>query len=67
MFSDINLWNDLGFSLYAVLSICYVITILNEQMKSKMEVSADLVYYCWILEIKFNKINYQTNELQCNY
>jgi len=27
---DINLWNDLGFSLYAVLSACYVVITLDE-------------------------------------
>jgi len=33
--------NNLGFSLYTVLSICYIIITSDEWMKSKMEVSAD--------------------------
>jgi len=42
---DANLWNDLGFSLCAALSVCYVVTTSDDWMKSKMEVSADLVCY----------------------
>ena len=38
---DVNLWNDLGFSLCTVLSVCCVVAILEERKKSKMEVSAD--------------------------
>jgi len=34
--------NDLSFSLYVMLSVCYVIVTLDEWMKSKMEVSADV-------------------------
>jgi len=48
-------WNDLGFSLCTVLSICHVVAILENKKKSEMEVSADLVYHCWTLEIEFNK------------
>jgi len=34
--------NDLGFSLYAVLSVCYVVATSDGWIKSKMEVSADV-------------------------
>ena len=34
--------NDLSFSLYVMLSVCYVIVTLDEWMKSEMEVSADV-------------------------
>ena len=33
--------NNLGFSLYAVLSICYVVTTLDKWMKSEIRVSTD--------------------------
>ena len=42
----IDLWNDLGFSLCAVLSVCYIVTTLDDREKSKMEVSADLMCCC---------------------
>ena len=35
--------NDLGFSLYAVLSVCHIVTILDKRKKSELGVSADLV------------------------
>ena len=38
-----NLWNDLGFSLCAVPSICYVVTTSDNREKSKIGVSTDLV------------------------
>ena len=38
---DMNLWNDLGFSLCAMLSVCDMIATLDEWMKSKIEVSAN--------------------------
>ena len=41
--SDANLWNNLGFSLYIVLFVCYVVITLDNWMKSKMRMSADLV------------------------
>jgi len=34
-----NLWNNLGFSLYAMLSICYMVAISDGKEKSKIEVS----------------------------
>ena len=42
-----NLWNDLGFSLCAVLSVCYVVATLDDGKKSKIGVSAD-----WCVAIK---------------
>ena len=36
------MWNDLGFSLYAAPSVCYVVTTSDDGEKSEMEVSADL-------------------------
>ena len=35
--------NNLGFSLYAIPSIYYIVATSDEWMKSKMEVSTDLV------------------------
>jgi len=37
----VNLWNDLGFNLYAVPSDYYMITTLDERKKSEMGVSTD--------------------------
>ena len=37
----VDLWNNLGFSLCAVLSVCYVVTTSDDGKKSKIEVSAD--------------------------
>jgi len=36
-----NLWNDLGFSLCAALSVCHIVTTSDDRKKSEMEVSAD--------------------------
>ena len=36
-----NLWNDLGFSLCAVLSVCYIVATSDDRKKSEMGVSAD--------------------------
>ena len=36
-----DLWNDLGFSLCAVPSVCHMITTLDKRKKSKMGVSTD--------------------------
>jgi len=43
----INLWNDFGFSLYAVLSVYYMVTTSNNRKKSKMGVSTD-----WYVAVK---------------
>ena len=42
----VNLWNDLSFSLCAVLSVYCMVAISNNKKKSKMGVNANLVYYC---------------------
>ena len=36
-----NLWNDLGFSLCAALSVCHVVATSDDRKKSEMGVSAD--------------------------
>ena len=36
-----NLWNDLGFSLYAVPSVCCVATTSDNRKRSEMGVSTD--------------------------
>ena len=38
---DVKLWNNLGFSLCAILSVCYIVATLDKWIKSKMGVSAD--------------------------
>ena len=42
----IDLWNDLSFSLYTILSICCMVVTSDDRKKSKMGVSADLVCHC---------------------
>ena len=36
-----DLWNDLGFSLCAALSVCHIVTTSDDGKKSEMKVSAD--------------------------
>ena len=36
-----DLWNDLGFSLYIVLPVCCIVTTSDNRKKSEMGVSAD--------------------------
>ena len=67
---DANLWNDLGFSLYAVPSTCCMVTISDNRKKSEIGVSTNwyVAIEHWrssLIRIIF--INYQTSELQCNY
>ena len=57
-----NLWNDLGFSLCAMLFVCHMVTTSDEKMKSEIEVSTD-----WYVTIEYIFMNYQTSELQYNY
>ena len=38
-----DLWNDLGFSLCAVPSVCHMVTTSDGRKKSEIGVSADLV------------------------
>jgi len=45
-----NLWNNLGFSLCAVLSNCCVVATSDERKKSEMEVSTD-----WCVAIEYQR------------
>ena len=36
-----DLWNDLSFSLYTVLSVCHIVATSDNRKKSEMGVSAD--------------------------
>ena len=47
-----DLWNDLGFSLYAALSVCHMIVTLDKRKKSEIEVSAD-----WYVAIKYWRLS----------
>ena len=65
-----DLWNNLGFSLYAVLSVCHMVTTLDDKKKSEIGVSADwcvTVEYWRSSSIRVIFFNYQTSKLQCNY
>ena len=65
-----DLWNNLGFSLCAALSVCHVVVTSDDRKKSKLGVSAD---WCVTIEhqrlssIRVIFVNYQTYKLQCNY
>jgi len=37
----VDLWNDLGFSLCTMLSVCHMVATSDDGEKSEMEVSAD--------------------------
>jgi len=66
----IDLWNDLGFSLCAALSVCCMVTTSDDGKKSKIGVSAD-----WYVTVEYQRLNsiriifvdYQTSKLQYNY
>ena len=45
-----DLWNNLGFSLCAALSVCCVAATLDDGEKSEMEVSAD-----WCITIEYQR------------
>ena len=67
---DVNLQNDLDFSLCVMPFICHMVTTSDDWMKSKMEVSADqhiTVEYQRLSLIEIIFINYQTSKLQSNY
>ena len=58
--------NDLGFSLYIVLSIYYMVATSNDRKKSKMGVSADwcvTVEHQRLSSIRVIFVNYQTSKL----
>jgi len=65
-----DLWNDLGFSLCAVLSVCCVLATLDDRKKSEMGVNTDwyvAVEYQRLSSIRVIFVDYQTSKLQCNY
>ena len=43
-----DLWNDLGFSLYAALSVYHMVVTLDDEKKSEIEVIAD-----WCVAIEY--------------
>ena len=45
-----DLWNDLGFSLCAALSVCHMVATSDDGEKSKMKVSAD-----WCIAIEHQR------------
>ena len=45
---DVNLWNNLGFSLYTVLFICCMVVISGGRKKSEIRVSVD-----WYIVIEY--------------
>ena len=47
--------NNIGFSLYAVLSVYCIVTASEKWMKSKIEMSTDWVYYYKTSGIEFNR------------
>ena len=65
-----DLWNDLGFSLCTVPSVCHVVATSDNRKKSEMRVSAS--WYIAIEHWRLSSIrviftDYQTSKLQCNY
>ena len=48
MLANINLWNNLGFSLCAMPSICCMVITSDKKMKSEIEVSTD-----WYVTIEY--------------
>ena len=65
-----TLWNDLGFSLYAMLSVCHVVITSDGRKESEMGMSADwcvIIEYWRLSSTRVIFVNYQTSELQCNY
>ena len=46
--------NNLGFSLYTVLSVYCIVITSKEYMKSKLGISTNIVCYYYTSEIKFN-------------
>ena len=65
-----DLWNDLGFSLWAAPSVCHMVTTSDDREKSEMGVSAE---WCVAIEhwrlssIRIIFVDYQTSKLQYNY
>jgi len=66
----VNLWNDPGFSLYTIPSVCHIVAISNERKNSEIEVSTNwcvAIEYQRLSSIRVIFIDYQTSKLQCNY
>ena len=66
----VDLWNNLGFSLCAALSVCHMVTTLDNRKKSEMGVSADwcvTIEYWKLSSIRVIFVDYQTSELQYNH
>jgi len=59
-----DLWNDLGFSLYAVLSVCHMVTTSDDREKSDWCVTIE---HQKLSSIRVIFVNYQTSKLQYNY
>ena len=47
-----DLWNDLGFSLCTVLSVCYMVATSDDRKKSEIEMSAD-----WYVAVECQKLS----------
>ena len=47
-----DLWNDLGFSLYVVPSVYHIVTTSDDRKKSEMRVSAD-----WCVTIEHQRLS----------
>ena len=65
-----DLWNNLGFSLCAALSVCCMVATSDEGKKSEMGMSADwyiTVEHRGLSSIRVIFVDYQTSELQYNY
>ena len=66
----INLYNNLGFSLYTTSSVCYIVVTSDEKKKSKMGMSTDqyiTIKYQRLSSIRVIFIDYQTSKLQYKY
>jgi len=62
----VDLWNNLGFSLCAVLSVCRMVTTSDDKKKSEMRVSTDwyvAVEHWRSSSIRVIFVDYQTSEL----
>ena len=47
-----DLWNDLGFSLCAALSVCHMVVTSDDGKKSEMRVSAD-----WYVAVEYWRLS----------
>ena len=66
MLNNVNLWNNLGFSLCTVPFVCHIVVTLDEWIKSEMGVSTNwyvTVEHQRLSLIKIIFIDYQTSKL----